>query len=133
MAWFDDGSPDTFGGPDAFAAIRRLLKNSPARHRTLDHFEPDLEECRLNQVVIVLIDQETERGVRAKMSRYPECQGTGNSFGLNHIETCRMCGGVRAGSVSRYSAFACSPIRESLLRSGQFEAAFKSCPGFFDV
>ena len=29
--------------------------------------------------------------------------------------------------------FWCSPIRQSLLRSGQFEAAFKSCPGFFDV
>jgi hypothetical protein len=92
-ARFDGGSPDSFGGPDAFTAMLRLLENSPARHLTLDDFEPDLEECRLNRVAFVLIDRDVEAGNRTGKSRCPECRGSGQYVGLNLVETCRTCRG----------------------------------------
>ncbi|MCA9067893.1 MAG: hypothetical protein KDA84_03160 [Planctomycetaceae bacterium] len=77
----------TFGGPDAFAAMRRLLENSPARHLTLDDFEPHLAECRLNRVVMVLVD----RWEGSEHESCPECGGTGKYTGLNTVEPCRVC------------------------------------------
>lgn len=81
-----------FGGLDAFSAFHRLLENSPARHLTLDDFEPDLAQCRLNRVVMVLIDRGD--GLSSQGDDVcSECRGTGKYVGLNHVEPCRMCSG----------------------------------------
>lgn len=108
LAWFDDSSPDTFGGPDAFAAIQRLLENSPARHLTLDDFEPDLDECRLNRVVMVLKDRDRDDGStgqgQAINEPCPECGGTGRYIGLTVVESCGACGGVGSWPISRLKA-----------------------------
>ena len=90
-------SPDSFGGPDAFAAMRRLLENSPARHLTLEDFEPDLEDCRLNRVVLVLKDWDrgNESNGQAGKKPCPECGGTGRDVGLWEVKPCRACGGVK--------------------------------------
>ena len=79
-ARFDNGSPDSFGAPDAFASMRRLLENSPARLLTLDDFEPDLEEYFLNRVEMVLKDR--DRGDQEQKDIDPECGGTGKYIGL---------------------------------------------------
>lgn len=91
-ARFDDGTPDSFGGPDAFAAIRRLLENSSARHLTLDDFEPDLDKCRLNRMEMVLKDRDSGNGGRKEPC--PECSGTGRYVGLTVVEPCGACGGL---------------------------------------
>ncbi len=91
-AQLDDGTPDSYGGPDAFAAMRRLLENSPARHLTLDDFEPDLDECRLKRVEMVLKDR--DRGDQEQKEPCPECGGTGRYVGLMEVEPCRACGGT---------------------------------------
>lgn len=91
----------TFGGPDAFSAFRRLLENSPARHLTLEDFEPDPAECRLDRVVMVLIDRWEGLSDGLSMSKgadvCSECGGTGKYVGLDCVEPCRLCcGKVRA-------------------------------------
>jgi hypothetical protein len=68
----------------------RLLENSPAKHLTLEDFEPDLEECRLNRVEIVLKDHWIEQS----REPCPDCGGTGKYVGLNLIETCVSCRGL---------------------------------------
>lgn len=85
----NNSSPGCFGGPDAFAAMRRLLNNSPALHLTLDDFEPDLRMCRLSRVEMVLIDRWEE----SSGEPCPECGGSGKYVGLNAVEDCRACGG----------------------------------------
>lgn len=45
---FEDGLPDSFGGSDGFAVMRRLLENSLARHLTLDDFDPAFEVYELH-------------------------------------------------------------------------------------
>lgn len=85
-ARFADGpvGVGTFGGPDVDLAIRRLLANSPARHLTLDDFEPDAAAYRSDHMELVLVDRWDEPCL--------ECSGSGKYVGLNLVETCRLCG-----------------------------------------